>query len=1196
MNSKSVERVLSPAALMLTLLCLALCFVPATRSSSKDAGGADTPSAPQSAVGAQAGAAAVTNVRRVALATRDILVDPAAQTIYASVPGAAGPSGNSVVTLDPATGAVGNFVFVGSEPNILALSGDRQFLYVGLDGEAAVRRFDVATQTASLRVPLGVAENGSPVYAEDIEVMPGAPGTIAVARRRLGLGGSHEGVAVFDEDVQRPAVSDRTRNNNSIEFAPTGSTLYGYDKQTSNSVLRRLSVGASGVTLNLTPAVNLGVYGDFEVSGNLLYHSSGRVVNTDTFTLAGQYQGMTTGSYYPARAVAVDEPNNRVYFVTDNLRFSPGQQAYVTVWAYEKDTFAFAGKSDVTGITGNVTSLVRWGARGLAFRDGAYVYLLQTDLVPGAEPIPTPSPTPGGPAPTPTPTPTPTPGPGEFRALGLTTRDLVADPNTQAVYASVPPTAGAGQNSVIAFDPATGAVTSSTFVGTDPNRLAVSKDGQYVYVGLDGERAVLRLDAATRTAGLKFSLGDYPAGDIAVMPGAPGTVAVTHPYSGAAVYDEGVRRPLVANSDFVYALEFSNSPSVLYGSAGSASLAKMTVAECGVGVARRAAGVVDGGDLLYDNGRLYTIYGRVVDAETGALLGTFDVPQLSGVNQGPLLAIDPSAGRIHSVTSDGTALRLRVFDMKTFVLLGELRLPGVTGQATSLVRWGADGLAFRTDAQVYVLQNQLIAAPAPAPAPTPAPPATPLNFSVGGSVFALNTPVEGVTVGYAGTRAGAVQTNALGRFAITDLPLCSTLTVTPSKPFWTFTPASVPITNPAAQAANFSAFHRVVGFVSAQVSASEGQHRVFLAVSRSVNNYGAASLSYTVTPGSASGRNDFTGVNGTFRFEPGVAQAPIEILLTDDAFVEGPETFTVTLGDPVGLDAEIITPSVTVTILDNDTVEPTTSPLGDARFFVRRHYQDFLNRDPSSDPSGFNFWTAEIAGCNAETDPQRKSECLAVKRINVSAAFFLSIEFQGTGYFVHRLYATSYPASAQRPRGLPRYGEFMRDTREVARNVIVGAPGWQQALEQNRQAFALRWVSLPEFLAGHPESQSAGDYVDSLFANAGARPADAERAAALAAYGAGGPAGRAAALRSVVESRSVFDAQFNKAFVLMQYFGYLRRDADAAPDADFGGYQFWLSKLDEFGGDYIRAEMVKAFLASTEYQQRFGPANFDLSR
>ena len=65
--------------------------------------------------------------------------------------------------------------------------------------------------------------------------------------------------------------------------------------------------------------------------------------------------------------------------------------------------------------------------------------------------------------------------------------------------------------------------------------------------------------------------------------------------------------------------------------------------------------------------------------------------------------------------------------------------------------------------------------------------------------------------------------------------------------------------------------------------------------------------------------------------------------------------------------------------------------------------------------------------------------------------------------------------------------------------------------------------------------------------------------------------------------------EFNPAFVLMEYIGYLRRSPNDPPDSDFSGYDFWLAKLNEFGGDYRHAEMVRAFLVSTEYRQRFGP-------
>jgi hypothetical protein len=101
-------------------------------------------------------------------------------------------------------------------------------------------------------------------------------------------------------------------------------------------------------------------------------------------------------------------------------------------------------------------------------------------------------------------------------------------------------------------------------------------------------------------------------------------------------------------------------------------------------------------------------------------------------------------------------------------------------------------------------------------------------------------------------------------------------------------------------------------------------------------------------------------------------------------------------------------------------------------------------------------------------------------------------------------------------------------------------------------------------------------------------PTAAERNAAVGAFGGGGAPGQAAALRSVAESGPVTAGTRNEAFVLMQYFGYLRRNPDEGPDSDFGGWRFWLSKLDEFGGDFQRAEMVKAFINSDEYRKRFG--------
>jgi len=84
---------------------------------------------------------------------------------------------------------------------------------------------------------------------------------------------------------------------------------------------------------------------------------------------------------------------------------------------------------------------------------------------------------------------------------------------------------------------------------------------------------------------------------------------------------------------------------------------------------------------------------------------------------------------------------------------------------------------------------------------------------------------------------------------------------------------------------------------------------------------------------------------------------------------------------------------------------------------------------------------------------------------------------------------------------------------------------------------------------------------------------------------------RAQVLRAVAEDSDLFAAETNRAFVLVQYFGYLRRNPNDAPEAglDYSGFDFWLGKLNQFNGNFVNAEMVKAFIVSGEYQQRFGP-------
>ncbi|HJQ35333.1 MAG TPA: hypothetical protein VJ866_24490 [Pyrinomonadaceae bacterium] len=264
------------------------------------------------------------------------------------------------------------------------------------------------------------------------------------------------------------------------------------------------------------------------------------------------------------------------------------------------------------------------------------------------------------------------------------------------------------------------------------------------------------------------------------------------------------------------------------------------------------------------------------------------------------------------------------------------------------------------------------------------------------------------------------------------------------------------------------------------------------------------------------------------------------------------------------------------------TAASSANPIDDSSFFVRQHYLDFLARVP--DAPGSAFWQGDIEQCLTD------AACREAHRVNVSAAFFLSIEFQETGYLVYRLHQAAFDTGEAL-----KLGRFLPDMRELSRGVIVGQAGWQEQLEQNKRAFVGRFVARQEFADAFPAALTAAQFVEALDSHtldpqnrsAGGALTQGERDA-LAADLAAGRRTRAEVLRAVAENAEFRRRQSNKAFVLMQYFGYLRRNPNDPPDADFNGYNFWLAKLNQFGGDFVAAEMVKAFLSSDEYKARFG--------
>ncbi|HWN09323.1 MAG TPA: PA domain-containing protein [Pyrinomonadaceae bacterium] len=266
----------------------------------------------------------------------------------------------------------------------------------------------------------------------------------------------------------------------------------------------------------------------------------------------------------------------------------------------------------------------------------------------------------------------------------------------------------------------------------------------------------------------------------------------------------------------------------------------------------------------------------------------------------------------------------------------------------------------------------------------------------------------------------------------------------------------------------------------------------------------------------------------------------------------------------------------------------TVNPIDLTEFFVHQHYIDFFNREP--DAGGLAFWINEITSCGAN------AACVDLKRTNVSAAFYVSIEFQETGYLVYRMYKAGYGNLDNGAAPVPvRFAELLPDTQQIGNGVVVGVGNWQTRLNNNKVVFAQDFVSRASFIARHPISLTPAEFVDALFTNGGVTPAAGDRTAAINEFGGAGntanTAARARALRLVAENATLSSQESNKAFVLMQYFGYLRRNPYDPPEPtlDYTGYNFWLNKLNQFNGNYVTAEMVRSFLVSNEYRQRFGP-------
>jgi hypothetical protein len=1227
-------------------------------------------------------------IRQMTLSANDLVYNQGTQKLYASVPSIEGSNGNSIAEIDPVQGTVTNQTFVGSEPDILALADDGATLYVGLDGAASIRRYDIPTHTAGQQFFIGRDSVFGILKVNDIAVSPGNPSVIAVAPLYSGIT-SPAGVAIFDDGVKRPRTGPDHQEGSFLLAFASPSILYGstFDR------LSKMSVDSSGVLGAGTAPFFAG--NSMIFANNLLYGSTGQVINPTTGALVGTF----TGGGFLNNSHAIDVVNNRAFFLTDQFTIDGFS---VSISGYDLNTFLPVGSFQIKGVAGGASNLVRWGTNGLAFRTpDRKIYLIETPLVNGL------------PVPSPTPTPSPTPSPTSYiptflRRVDLPARSLVYSEATQALYASVPGTAGANGNSITKIVPGTGEVGPPVFVGSEPGATAISSDGQTIWTHLNGANAARRFDVLTGTAGLQFSTGSPQApADMEVVPGSPQSLVLSRGVNGGlTVFDNGVPRTNTASA--VGPIEFGANASILYNSSDG-SLTKFLVDANGITQSTVINGFWDGGTSFeFSDGLVFSNKGVVADPESGELKGTFQVGNFGII---PAMAVDGPNKRTFFAFRNGVDVILVAFDSTTFTPVGAVTLPQLGGDPVSLLRWGANGLAFTTipttfpgASRVFLVQTELVSNAASIPTgiqfetdrifvregtPTllvkvirtgDVSGTATINFAtsdstatagsdytatsgtltfgpgelskdiaipiindnlfetgdetftltlsnpIGGAFLTapnvgtinlsdddlqpnvtvaptaritegdsgtqniavnvtLSTPsVQTVTVNYATSNgsavagsdyvasSGTVTIPAGSTTATINIPINGDTNIEPTETFnITLSNATnvAFIANPVASVfiVNDDA---TLQFNQAAVSVNESAGFVNVTVTRVGDFLRASTVRFATTDtaglqncqlanGKASERCDYGTVVGSLRFGIGESTKTFTIPIVNDALVEGDETLTVNLSEVTG--ALLANPTTaTITIIDDDTTPATQNPIDGVTPFITQQYIDFLGRLPDS--IGLQNWTDTLGNCpNGGFGEFDNPTC---DRVHVSAGFFLSDEFAARGLFAYKFYEVGFDRR-------PAYAEFVPDMA-----LVGGAQSPDQEIA-SKAAYTDAFVQRQEFKNRY-DALSNSDYVDALEINAEVTLAD--KAALIAALN-GNQKTRAQVLREIVERQSVTDKFFIRAFVAMQYFGYLRRDPDTV------GYDNWVTTLTADPSNF--RHMIFGFIFSDEYRHRFGP-------
>ena len=724
-------------------------------------------------------------VSAINLAANDLIFDPLHQVILLSVPGAATAHGNTVSALDPASETIISSQFAGSEPGVLALSDDIQFLYAGINGGSKVQRFTLPDLATDVSYSLGNGGFGAgPNTAQDLQVAPGAPHTTAVTT-------TQGTITIFDDTTPRAG----TTSGRSIQWGLDATSLFSAGGNFDD--LFTFSVTPAGLTSTNDFLVDISGKIHFDRGNHLLWAENGHVVDP--------IAGAPVATLSAAGPTVTDSSLNVAFVLS-------GGFGSATLTAFDMTHFTVVGSITIPNVNGGVKRLIRWGQNGLAFNtNDGHIFLVGGNFVspisaatPPATPLPAPPPTPAANAPaitllTPSfalagataftlqvngtnfdpaatvqfngsPRATTFISSTQLQAainqadvasagtsivtvanpvnnggtsagstffvgtssgknfavstINQASNDLLFDPLRRIFLISVPGAAGTHGNTISALD-LSGNVISTQFAGSEPNVLALSGDSQFLYAGIDGASRVQRFALPDVASDVHYQLGDAFFGLITALDlqVAPGAP------NTSAVLTSGFNpsgKLTVFDDATPRANVFTNAGPIQWGTDASTLFSFSSLNDDLLSLLVDANGITLNHDFpsFMTGRRLHfdATTGRIY-GDNGAVLDPATGLPVATFKSSGLMVVDSQLNAAYFLEQpfNGSAI-IDAFDLTHFVKTGSITIPGVNGTGGRLVRWGENGLAFNTnDGHIFLVGGDFVS-----PVSTTIPPATPL--------------------------------------------------------------------------------------------------------------------------------------------------------------------------------------------------------------------------------------------------------------------------------------------------------------------------------------------------------------------------------------------------------------------------------------------------------------------------------------